>query len=123
MRLQREKEREERERNVLNEYESRIETEHRKKAEAEDTIDRMEREERDLIDRLKKTQELQQQVSQKLTVRSQHNIYFSMSSLCYSPTLLHRHIQRCSSPLNRDILKSYRSKIWNLQKQKICNQK
>ena len=66
MRLQREKEREDRERSILNEYESRIEMEHRKKAEAEDTIDIMEREERDLIDRLKKTQELQQQVKQIL---------------------------------------------------------
>lgn len=68
MRLQRDKERVERERNVLNEYEFRIETEHRKKAEAEDIIDKMEREERDLIDRLKKTQELQQQVRHIFTV-------------------------------------------------------
>ena len=62
MRLQRRKEKDEKERVTRIEYELRIELEHRKKNEAEGLIDALEREEKEIIDRLKIAQDLQLKV-------------------------------------------------------------
>jgi tRNA uridine 5-carbamoylmethylation protein Kti12 len=62
LRIQRERERIEREHTAQVEYARKIAEENAKKTQAEKLISDLEREERELIERLRRAQELQQQV-------------------------------------------------------------